>query len=188
MSPRPRVIEYSQVLAVAERLFHRDAALDMEALATDLAVSRATLYRVAHSRDRLLGDVLWRQGSRAMQRVLATTPGTGAERLVEVAQRFNAGLVAYEPLRRLLHDDPVTAFRVLFMPEARVHLRFVEMWRDLFVEAQARDELSLPFDADEVAFVFVRIGESMLYADLLSGLEPNVALAARVQRALLRGE
>ena len=105
---------------------------------------------------------------------------------MRVAERFNAGLVGYPPMRTLLTEDPVTAFRVLFMNEARVHARFVEMWRDLLVEAESNGELTLPFAADDVAFVFVRIGESMLYADLLSGREPSIALAARVQRAMLR--
>lgn len=183
--PRARVIDEEQVRTGAERLFHRTGGLDMQDLARDLAVSRATLYRVAGSRDRLLGDVLWTQGRRAMDRVLAQTPGQGVEHLVEVARRFNAGLVGYPPLRRLLREDPLTAFRVLFMAEGRVHIRFVEMWRGLLQAAADRGEITLPVDADDAAFVFVRIGESMIYADLLSGREPDVELAARVQRALL---
>jgi hypothetical protein len=183
--PRSRVVDYEQVVSAAERAFHRTGSLDMDALAVELAVSRATLYRVARGRDRLLGDVLWRQGARAMRRVLDTTHGAGVDHLVEVARRFNEGLVAYGPMRRLLQEDSLTAFRVLFMAEARVHSRFVEMWRDLLATAHERGEVVLPVDAGDVAFVFVRIGESMLYADLLAGREPNLELAARVQRALL---
>ncbi len=180
-----RVLSPDQAVAAAERYFNEHSGLDMEQLAGVLNVSRATLYRVAGSRERLLGDVLWSQGSRAMERNLHAATGTGVDRLVALARRFNEGLVAYAPLREFMRDDPATAFRVLFMSEARVHARFVEMWRQLFAEAERSGELVVPFPVDELAFVFVRIGESMLYADLLSGLEPNVELAARVQRILL---
>lgn len=180
-----RVLSHEQLLPAAERWFHEHGGIDMEALAQHLSVSRATLYRVAGSRERLLGDVLWRQGSRAMARNVDVVTGSGVDRLVDLALRFNQGLVSYPPMRRFLREDAVTAFRVLFMAEARVHARFVQMWRELFVAAEQAGELDLPFDVDELAFVFVRLGESMLYADLLSGLEPNVELAARVQRVLL---
>jgi AcrR family transcriptional regulator len=180
-----RVLDEQQLLLAARRAFDAHGTVDMDALARDLAVSRATLYRVAGSRERLLGEVLWASGSRAMAHHRRDVPGGGPERLVELARRFNAGLLAYEPVRRFVHDDPTLAFRVLFMPEARVHSRFVGLWRELLGEAVAAGELDPPFDVDELAFVFVRLGESLLYSDLLSGLEPDVELCARVQSALL---
>lgn len=183
--PSGRVITYDKVVTAAGRLFHESGELDMDALAQSLSVSRATLYRVARSRDTVLGDVLWMQGSRTMQRLVAEVEGVGVDRLVRIAEQFNAGLIGYEPLRRFVREDPTGAFRVLFMPEARVHIRFVELWRELLAEAEAAGELELSLDPGDLAFVFVRMGESMIYADLLSGREPNVELAAKVQRTLL---
>jgi AcrR family transcriptional regulator len=180
-----RVVSHDQVLALALRCFHEQSCLDMEQLAAELAVSRATLYRVVGSRERLLGDVLWHQGARAMDHHHAEIDAVGAERFLTLAERFNRGLIDYAPMRRFLREEPDTAYRVLFMPEARVHSRFVQLWRDLFTAAESRGEIRLPFDAGELAYVWVRIGESMLYADLLAGLEPKVELARRVQCLLL---
>jgi AcrR family transcriptional regulator len=185
MGAGTRVVSHEQVLALALRRFHEQSSLDMEELAAELAVSRATLYRVVGSRERLLGDVLHAQGSRAMARYLAEVDGTGPERYLWLAERFDRGLIGYAPLRRFLREDPDTAYRVLFMPEARVHSRFVQLWRGLFAEAEQRGEVRLPFDVDDFAYVWVRMGESMLYADLLAGLEPKVELSGRVQRLLL---
>lgn len=184
-----RVVAPVDVLRVAEQMFHADGRVDLPELCHRLAVSRATLYRVIGSRERLLGDVLWMQGQRVMD-YAASHLGelTGAERLVQLARVFNSRLVSYPPLRAFLRDDPVFAHHVLFLPDARVHTRFVALWRDLFVEAAARGEITLPFDVDELAFLWVRTGESMLYADLMSGLEPRVELAERVQRLLLSHE
>jgi AcrR family transcriptional regulator len=185
MGTGTRVVSHEQVLTLALRRFHEHSSVDMEALAVELAVSRATLYRVVGSRERLLGDVLHAQGSRAMSRYLSEVAVTGPARFLWLAERFDRGLIAYAPLRRFLREDPDTAYRVLFMPEARVHTRFVQLWRGLFAEAEQRGEIRLPFDVDDFAYVWVRMGESMLYADLLAGLEPKVELSGRVQRLLL---
>lgn len=181
-----RVVEHEQVVTAAERLFHRTERLDMDELARAVSVSRATLYRVVGSRDRVLGDVLWRQGSRLLDQVAAAADGTGVDRLVLIAERFNRRLLAYPPLRRLLREEPQTAFRVLMMAEAGVHTRFVSRWRELLAQAERDGELALPLALDDAAYVFVRVGESVLYSDLLGGREPDVALAAQVQRALLQ--
>ena len=183
--PPGRIISDEQTVEAATRMFHATADVDMDALAKQLCVSRATLYRVAGSRDRLLGNVLWRAGERVTRKALGAAEGTGLERLLQATARFNAEIVGYAPLRRLLRDDPATAFRVLFTAESAVHLRFVRLWCEVFTEAQRSGELSLSVPADELAFVFVRLGESMLYADLLSGMEPNLELAAKAQRAVL---
>ena len=58
-APRPHVITYEAIVAGARRHFLREGTIDMERLAQELAVSRATLYRAVDGRDRLLGDVLW---------------------------------------------------------------------------------------------------------------------------------
>lgn len=198
-----RVITYEQVVRRAERLFHRTGGLDMAALAAAASVSRATLYRVAGSRDRVLGDVLWAQGSRLLAQVLAQAaaqapagprapaPDGGVERLLAVTERFNRELVGYPPLRTFLREEPDTACRVLFLPEARVHARFVARWRELLEQAQAGGApLALPLQ--DAAYVMVRIGESVLYRHLLDrdvpgDAEPDVELVTRMQRAVLRG-
>ena len=70
-------------------------------------------------------------------------------------------------------------------PEAGVHTRFVARWRELLEQAEL-DGLALPLALDDAAYVLVHIGESVLCSDLLGGGEPDLALAAHVQRSLLR--
>lgn len=184
--PRRRVISYAQAVAAAERLFHRTGRLDMAALAASMSVSRATLYRVVGNRDRLLGDVLWQQGSRLLERsAAAAASGKGVERFVDTAARFQCDLAAYRPLQTLLAEDPGTSVRVLLMPEAGVHTRFVARWRQMLEEAERDGELALSVDPGDAAVVLVRIGESVLYSQLLGDPAPDDAVARRVQRALL---
>lgn len=184
--PGTRVLAYPAAFAAARRQFLARATLDMEALADELAVSRATLYRVVGSRERLLGEVVWHLGARTLERAVRETDPAlrGADRVVEVSRRFNAYVVSFAPLRTFIRDEPVTAFHVLFMPTGQVHDRSVAAWRGLVEEAVERGEVTPPFDVDRLAYVLVRIGESMLYADLLSGREPDIELAAMLQRAV----
>lgn len=183
--PPDRVVTYAQVLQAAHVLFERTGGLDTAELARALSVSRATLYRVAHSRDTVLGDVLWEQGRATTLWAVSVTTGRGADRLLAVSRRFNERVVAAPALRRLVTEDPATAFRVLFSPETRVHARFVELWRDLLRHEVDLGALDLAIDVDELAYVYVRMGESVLYADLLCGRQPDLDLAEAVQRSLL---
>ncbi|MCA1833577.1 MAG: QsdR family transcriptional regulator [Actinomycetota bacterium] len=183
---RSRVLSYEAALAAARRAFLKESGLEMDSLARNLAVSRATLYRVVRSRDRLIGDVIWFFGERTLALAIAETKGSGVERIVETARTFNAYVVSFEPLRTFVRAEPMAALRVLITPAGGLHQRNVEAWKEIFLEAERNGELELPFDADELAYVFVRIGESMLYSELLAGREPDIDVAALVQRALLR--
>lgn len=157
----------------------------MEALAEKLSVSRATLYRVVESRDRLLGDVLWTFGLDFFTRSREAATGRGVDRILGVLRGFGEQLIAAEPFRRFLARDSETAVLILFTPAGRIHERFVGVNRELLQESIDAGELTLPFEVDSFAYVFVRIYESMWYADLLSGRPPDLDLAERAARSLL---
>jgi tetracycline repressor-like protein len=101
-----RVISRDAVVRGAMRQFAADGSVDMQSLAGDLAISRATLYRVAGSRDALLGEALWRLGRRLLDRartervrrgIDGVTPSGAVHRRIVLAQRdvfVEAGLVA----------------------------------------------------------------------------------------------
>jgi hypothetical protein len=183
--PTP-VLSYDVALKAAGKAFLDTGNVDMQALSDHLAVGRATLYRVVGSRDRLLGDVVWSLGERTLDRVKQEVTITGLEGVVEIARRFNEYVVAFEPMRKFLQADPRTAFRILFTPAGRVHQRFVEAGEEILLDEQRRGGVAFQFSVEDAAYGFVRIGESMLYSDLLADRTPDIALAARAQLAILR--
>ena len=183
--PRGRVISYEEVVVGARRHFLRTSTIEMEPLAAELAVSRATLYRVVGGRDRLLGDVLWSLGEPILTAARNSATGTGIEWILEISRRFYEGVIGAAPFRHFLDAEPQTAVRVLFTPAGRVHERYVRAQREIFVEAIRRERIALSPDLDSLAYLYVRIFESMLYADLLSGRTPDVEPAERAARALL---
>lgn len=181
-----RVIAYEDVVAAARRQFLDTSAIDMEALGRDLAVSRATLYRVITSQDRLLGDVLWELAERTLDlAVRAAAPFDGIDRMLEISHRFEAAIVGFGPMQRWVQEDPLQASRVLFMPAGAVHERCVKAWADIFASAVAAGEITLPSDPHGFAYLYVRMGETLLYGELLAGVSPDRRLAESLRRLML---
>jgi hypothetical protein len=181
----PRVLAHEQALEAAREMFITEARLDMQALARTLAVSRATLYRVVVSRDRLLGDVLWSLAGPALQAAVEEANAErGLERILRIGSRFRSGVLGFEPLRTFARAEPLTTGRALFTPEGGMNERLVQAWRAILLDAVENDEGSLPVDAVDFAEIIVRLGGSLLYADLLADQARDTDLAAVVTRAL----
>jgi AcrR family transcriptional regulator len=180
-----RVITYEAIVAGARRHFLREATIDMEQLAHELAVSRATLYRAVDGRDRLLGDVLWSLAERTYEEARRAVTCRGVDAILEISHRFTESVTAAAPFRRFLEQEPQTAMRVLLTPAGGVHARAVALHREIFAEAFAGREDGLLGDLDTLAYLYVRLRESILYADIMSGRLPDPEVAERAVRALL---
>jgi hypothetical protein len=180
-----RVVSERDVVRGARRFFLRHATVEMDALANSLAISRATLYRVVHSRDRLLGDVLWELGEQMLNHARETSTATGVDGVLDITHRFCVMLLRAEPFRVFLRAEPKTATRVLFTPAGGVHARAVAAQKEILLDAVRRGGLRLAGDPDHLAYLYVRIIESSLYAELLTGQQPDLPLAERTIRSLL---
>lgn len=186
MSSR-HAITYEDAFEAARRRFFATSDLVMSRLERDLNVSRATLYRVVGSRDRLLGDVLFDLARRTFEAAVAGTADDlhGVERVLEISRRVENDIAEFGPLQRFLADQPQIALPVLFTSAGRVHERMVDLWAAFLAESVAAGELDLPDPPRETAYLYVRVGESMLYSSLLAGVEPDADAAERVRRAVL---
>lgn len=183
--PARRVVSGDQVALGACRYFLAHSTLDMDALALSLSISRATLYRVVHSRDQLLGDVLWHCAERLLRQARQQRTETGIDGVLQVTRVFSAGLRDAEPFRNFLATEPETAIRVLFTPVGNVHRRAVELQKQIFAEATPAQGPWLTGDLDHLAYLYVRLFESTYYAELLAGIRPDWDLTERAARAVL---
>jgi AcrR family transcriptional regulator len=177
-------------VVLAARWIHDGRRLDMQGLADELGVSRATLFRHVGGREELLGKALWMLTERMLEAAAARweaerpegelhTPGTG--------RHINAIVSGSKGLRRLLDDEPALTLRVLTDPRGRVQTGIVA-----FVEALLRRDIAefglvTLIEPGALAYALVRLGESFLYADVLAARKPDVATADRLQQALIEG-
>jgi AcrR family transcriptional regulator len=179
-----------RAVLLAARWVHEGRRLDMQAIADELALSRATLFRHVGSRETLLGNALWLLTERTLETAAARweaerpagelhTPGTG--------RHVNAIVSQARGLRRLLDDEPALTLRVLTNPLGPVQPGIVSFVEDLLRRDVAEFGLVTLTEPDALAYALVRLGESFLYADVLAARKPDVATANRLQRALVEG-
>ncbi|MEV6304354.1 QsdR family transcriptional regulator [Actinoplanes sp. NPDC051861] len=174
-----RVVSDDEATRAACSFFLRHGTVDMNRLAAAMCVSRATLYRVTHGRDRLLGNVLWRLADRMLAEARRHRTRDGVDGAIEVTHRFTAQLLAAEPFRRFLTSEPEAAARILLTHAGGLTERVVTAQEEIF------KEVGLDSAGPDLAYLYVRIIESALYAELVAGRSTDLGLAHRAARALL---
>ena len=179
-----RVISVDQTVSAGCQYFLQHGTVDMDQLAVAMAVSRATLYRVISSRDRLLGEVLWQLAKQGMDRARARRTQDGIEGVLEVVRQFSDELLDSKPFRRFIANEPEAATRVLFSPAGGLHRRGVKAVKELFDEAAPAGPWIVD-DWDNTAYLLVRIVESQYFAEMLAGTPPDRDLAERTIHALM---
>ena len=180
----------ARFVALAARWLSDGRRLDMQGLADELGVSRATLFRHVGGREELMSRAMWALTQRTLSiaavRWEAERP-PGELHSSGTGRHLNAMVSRSMGLRRLLDDEPALALRVLTDPRGRVQTGIVA-----FIEALLRQDIEefglVPLiDPSALAYALVRMGESFLYADVLASRQPDVATADRLQKALFEG-
>jgi AcrR family transcriptional regulator len=172
-------------LRLARKRFLAGERLDMGALAEELGISRATLYTWVGSKERLLAEVLWSFAANAFKQASAEANGTGADYILDVFERYARMNAAFEPNIRFVEREPELALRLIASKHAPVQGRMIAATRELLIEQVEAGALELAFDADTLAYLIIRVAESFIYSDVITGSEPDVDKAVEVVRALL---
>jgi AcrR family transcriptional regulator len=181
-APRPTPLD---ALRLARNHWLAGERLDMGALARELGISRATLYSWVGSRERLIGEVIWSFAEEGVRQAREAATGSGADYIVDVVERFDHLNASFEPLRRFIEQDPELALRVLASKNGPVQERMIAVARELLAEQVEAGALTPAVDIDTLAYLMVRVAESFLYSDVITGGEPNVDKAVEVVRVLL---
>ena len=89
-------------------------------------------------------------------------------------------------MSRFLAEEGELAMRLLTRRATGFQPRLIADIRAMLEEETARGELDLPVDLGDVAYTIVRIVESYVYLDRITGEEPDARRAEQVLRLLLR--
>ena len=174
-----RVVSDDEVARAGCHFFLRHGTIDMDRLAAEMSVSRATMYRVTGGRDRLLGEVLWRLAEHMLTDARRRRTRSGVDGTIEVTRRFTAALLSAEPFRRFLTGEPEAAARILLTSAGGLTERVVAAQQEIFKEVGLADA------KPDLAYLYVRIIESALYGELVAGYSADLDMAQRAARALL---
>lgn len=173
------------VVALATRAYLHGEPIDMSALAGQLGIGRATLYRWVGNRDELLSIVLAGLTERTFRHAerLARTGG-GPEYVVDVLGRFMRAVLAAPGLKALTQREPLVFLRLATTPGA-VEDRAAELIAELLERERDGGRLELVLPASALAVAIVRICDVHMYAHLLGRTGPEVETALKFVRVLV---
>jgi AcrR family transcriptional regulator len=178
----------AEIFASAADAYVSGQRLDMQSLARRAGVGRATLYRRAGNRERLLDEVIWWRARRMLvAQVLATAGLAGVARITAVVGGVLAAAERDRPLHAFLDSDPEAAMRILTGTRSTVQQGMAGALENLIELERGRGRFEAGLDTPTLAYAVVRICEGFLYADVIADRPPDPGRAITVIEALLLG-
>lgn len=182
---RPAAATREAALALATKRFLAGERIDVQAIARELGLARATMHRWFQTRETLLGEVLADLGERRLQSIRARTRSGGARGLLETFDRYNRELAATQGMRFLLAQEQERALRILTSSGGIVQPRMVQI-----VERMIREEVEAgryvpKVDPNVLAYAIVRLAEAFLYNDAIVGIRGDTERLREIEAALL---
>ena len=91
----------------------RGRRVDVRAIAGELGLGRATIYRWFGSREELIGEVLFGAAKPLLDEARANARGRGGAALLDTFDRFNRSLADAPALRRFVEAERGAALRII---------------------------------------------------------------------------
>lgn len=173
------------VIDLAHSWFRDGRRVDVQQLSRELGIGRATIYRWYSGREVIIGEVVWRIVAEALRRVEDREgyPST-VERFVHNFGEMATAVRGYRPLSRFVSDDPEYALRVLSTRYSVVQGRLIE-WNA--ARLRTIPDIGSHVDITALAYAIVRVGESFIWSDMITGEPPAPKQATAMVELLLAG-
>jgi len=184
----PKRITPLDAFKLARTKWLQGERIDVGKIASELGVGRATVFRWVGTRESLYGEICSALFKKELDRAQAGARGSGLDRLIDVVERGLRSLAAATPLRRFVAEDPEFALRVLTSRHSPVQHRCVLAIKELIDQVVDAGEMNPALPSDELAYIVVRITESFLYRDVITGAEADMEAAIAAIRILLAAE
>ena len=174
--------------SLARQWFLGARRIELQKLAVELGISRATAYRWAGSAEQLVADVLASLVDDTFTRIAEQTTSNGSDRVLEVLEKGMRYTHGFQPIKRFLQNNAYQGLKTLTTHQGPVQGRIIANLEELLNEEVEAGHLRLTVAPSVMAFALTRIVESFLYADLISGDEPDIDNGVKILQLMLRQE
>lgn len=182
--PRPDAMT---AFRAARRAYLAGHRLEMQELASELGVSRATLFRWVGGRDQLLAEIIWSTVLPTFQAAVAAAHSKkGGQRVAAVMSDFAAATISSQPFMDFVQREPERAFRLLTTRASTFQGNLLGLIESLLEEEIAAGHLVPPLPLHDLAYLTLRIGETYAYAEVIRGETPDPEKVQQAIGALLR--
>lgn len=161
--------------------------VDVQKLASAVGVDRTTLFRWVGNRDQLLASVLISLADPTLRDAARSARGTGAERIGKTMRLFSQALIDAPYYRAFLRAETERALRLITTKAGPIQLHVVAAVERLLEQELDRGHLTPSMPLGDLAYLVVRIAELFIYAELITGCEPDASKVEVAVTALLRG-
>lgn len=174
------------VMHAAKRMFMGAGTIEVRALAREVGIGRATLYRWNWSREELLSEVVMALAVANLKRAdgdITTLPGP--ERVCDVHDLHVRRISASPGMRTFVRSESEVASRVLLDAGGRVHVGVTRALADFIRGQEEITAWRAPLGPDALAGVITRLTEAFLFGDLIARARPDVDTPDLVLRMML---
>ena len=159
--------------------------MDIQAIAAELGVGRATVHRWFGTREILIGEAIVLATEPVLVAARAEARGRGGSALLDTFDRFNRSLADAPALRQFVEAERETALRILTSRKGVVQPRIVGMITDLIDDEARRGRYDPPVEPSTLGYAIVRLAEAFLFNDAALGSRGDLDRLRDVEAALL---
>jgi AcrR family transcriptional regulator len=182
---RPAAATREAALALATEHFLASERIDIQAIARELGLARATMHRWFQTREALLGELLATLAEQRLMSIRAEVRGGGATALLETADRFNRELASTRGMRFFFAQEQERALRILTSSGGIVQPRAVATIEEMILAEVDAGRYAPRVAPNALAFAIVRLGEAFLYNDAIAGIRGDTERLREIEAALL---
>ncbi len=182
---RPAAATREAALALATKRFLKCERIDVQAIARELGLARATMHRWFLTREALLGELLGTMGEQRLLLIRAETSGSGARALLSTFDQFNRELAALDGMRAFLAQEQERALRILTSSGGIAQPQMVGTVQRM-IEAEVEAGRYEPkIEPNVLAYAIIRLGEAFLYNDAIIDIRGDADRLREIEAALL---
>ena len=182
---RPAAATREQVLDAALYRYLRGRRVDIQAIAAELGLGRATVHRWFGTREALIGEVIVLASTPVLAEARAKAGGRGGPALLETFDRFNRSLADAPALRQFVEAEREAALRIITSRNGIVQPRMVGMITELIDEEVQAGTYEPPVEPAVLGYAIVRLAEAFLFNDAALGSRGDLDRLREVEAALL---
>lgn len=177
-----------RALRLGVRTFMERERIDMSALARELEINRATLYRWVGSREQFLVEMLWHMTLVSLAELERTVASKGPERIIDVTIAFSEQVIGNPGMKHWLATEGESAMSLLTRSEAGYQSRLIAWIEESIEDQVGQGSMNLPegVRSHDLAYVIERVMAGYIYLDLITGEQPDARRAEPLLWMLLR--
>jgi AcrR family transcriptional regulator len=180
---RPPAASRDAVIEAALYRYLRGRRVDVQAIAAELGLGRATIYRWFGSREELIGEVIFRAAEPLIDAARAGVRGRGGTALLDTFDRLNRSFAEAPALRRFVEQEREVALRIITSSAGNFQPRMVARITGLIEDEVRAGAYDPPVEPATLGYASVRLAEAFLFND--ASMRSDVDRLREVEAALL---